>query len=234
MKLSVIIPAYNEEKTLQEIVRQVQKVRLAKNITKEIIIVNDASTDKTLAISRKLRGVKVISHKVNQGKGAALATGINEATGDIILIQDADLEYDPSDYPKLLEPILRKRAKVVYGSRLKHYPLRLFGQKKTPLILHFLGNKFLTFVTRILYGNEVTDMETCYKVFTQEIIKPIKITAKRFDFEPEITAKVLKQGIKIYEVPIKVKPRGYDEGKKITWRDGFIAIWTLIKFKFVD
>ncbi len=234
MKLSIIIPAYNEEKTINEIISQVKKVKLPKGITKEIIVVNDASKDTTLELLGKIKDITIISHKVNQGKGAALNTGFKKAAGDIILIQDGDLEYNPQDYPKLLAPILNRKAKVVYGSRLKHYPLRLFGPKKTPLVLHFLGNKFLTFVTRLLYGNEVTDMETCYKVFTKEVIKPLTIVSKRFDFEPEITAKILKRGYKIYEVPIKVTPRGYEEGKKITWKDGFMAIWTLVKYKFVD
>jgi dolichol-phosphate mannosyltransferase len=240
MKLSIIIPAYNEEKTINELISRVTKVKLPKGITKEIIVVNDASKDSTkLKVQRaklelKLPDLKLVNQTINQGKGAALATGFKHATGDIILIQDADLEYDPEDYPKLIAPIISGKSKVVYGSRLKHYPLRLFGSKKTPLVLHYLGNKFLTFVTRVLYGKEVTDMETCYKVFTKEVIKPITIESKRFDFEPEITAKILKKGYKIYEVPIKVSPRGYEEGKKITWKDGFMAVWTLIKYKFFD
>lgn len=240
MKLSIIIPAYNEEKTIGELISRVKKVKLQKGITKEIIVVNDASQDSTklrvqsAKLRLKLQSLKLINHKINLGKGAALATGFKYATGDMILIQDADLEYDPEDYPKLIAPIISGKSKVVYGSRLKHYPLQLFGSKKTPLILHYLGNKFLTFITRLLYGNEVTDMETCYKVFKSEVIKPITIESKRFDFEPEITAKILKSGYKIYEVPIKVAPRGYEEGKKITWKDGFMAIWTLVKYKFVD
>jgi dolichol-phosphate mannosyltransferase len=233
MKLSVIIPVYNEEETVSEIIRKVKKVSLPR-IEKEIVVVNDASSDGTANVLKKIKGIKTFHHKKNKGKGAALKTGISKSTGDIIIIQDADLEYDPNDYKKLLEPILDKKAVVVYGSRLKNYPLRFAGKKKTPLITHYLGNKFLTFVTNFLYGEAVTDMETCYKVFKKEALDGVGIEAKRFEFEPEITAKMLKRGHKIHEVPIKVDPRGYDEGKKITWKDGFVAVWTLIKYKFID
>ncbi len=238
MKLSIIIPVYNEEKTIKEILTKVNGVRLKNGMTKEIIVVDDGSTDKSKFEIRNLKfkiiNLKLISHRVNKGKGAAIKSGIKSATGDIIIVQDADLEYDPNDYNRLLKPILLNKSKVVYGSRLKNYPLRVFGARRTPLITHYLGNKFLTLVTNLLYGKGVTDMETCYKVFSRDVLKGMKLNAKRFDFEPEITAKILKRGYKIIEIPIKVKPRGYDEGKKISWKDGFIAIWTLIKYKFVD
>jgi len=241
MKLSVIIPVYNEEKTITEILSKVLSVRLNKDIEKEIIVINDASTDNSgIKLERYLAGKKVkkvfkiLRHGVNKGKGAAIQTGLKSATGDIILIQDADLEYDPNDYPRLLQPILDKQTKVVYGSRLKHYPLRFFGKGRTPLVSHYLGNKFLTLITNILYGHRITDMETCYKVFSKEALRGIQINARRFDIEPEITAKVLKRGFGILEIPIKVKPRGYDEGKKISWKDGFIAVWTLFKYRFTD
>jgi len=161
-------------------------------------------------------------------------TGIRNSKGDFILIQDADLEYDPKYIPHIIEPILKGKAKVVYGTRLKNYPLKILGKKRTPLITHYLGNKFLSFITNILFGKNVSDMETGYKVFLSSILSGIEIKAKGFDFEPEITAKLLKKGFKIYEVPIKVNPRGYDEGKKITWKDGIVAFWTLVKYRFVD
>jgi glycosyltransferase involved in cell wall biosynthesis len=234
MKLSIIIPTFNEEKTIVRILRQVKKVKLPKGVSREIIVVNDASSDNTVNKLKEVGGIRIVHHKKNKGKGAAVRTGIAKARGEVILVQDADLEYSPSDYPRLLKPILSGKAKVVYGSRLKDYPLSIIGRKRTPLVSHFIGNKFLTFITNILYGNKVTDMETCYKVFKKEILDGIQLKARRFDFEPEVTAKILKKGIQIFEIPIKVKPRGYSEGKKISWRDGFIALWTLIKYRFTD
>lgn len=241
MKLSIVVPVYNEEATINEILLKVVRATLPEKVQKEIIIVDDASKDnsyiKALNFKQEHEGtlkIKLIRHNTNKGKGAAVVDGINLSSGELVVIQDADLEYDPNDYVKLIEPLLSGKADVVYGTRLKNYPLRLFGEKRTPLVLHYLGNKFLTFVTEILYQKKVSDMETCYKMFKRDVLKEIKIRAKRFDFEPEFTAKVLKRGYKIYEVPIKVKPRGYDEGKKISWRDGFTAIWTLIKYRFVD
>lgn len=240
MKLSIIIPVYNEEATLEKILTKVINVKLPEKMVSEIIIVNDGSSDNSAAIAKhskskhKKKNIKLISHRKNKGKGAAVRTGIKNSTGEIILIQDADLEYNPRDYPQLLKPIIDKEACVVYGTRLKNYPLRLFGRKCTPLLTHYLGNKFLTLMTNLLYGNGVTDMETCYKVFERKVLRGINLKANRFEFEPEFTAKVMKKGIKIVEIPIKVRPRGYDEGKKITWKDGFIALWTLIKYRFVD
>jgi glycosyltransferase involved in cell wall biosynthesis len=234
MKISIIIPVYNEEKTIVQIIKKVKLVKLANNLVREIIVVNDASSDRTGSLLGKIKDIKVKTHKINKGKGSAIQTGIKFSKGDIILIQDADLEYNPEDYPRLLAPILEKKCDIVYGSRLKTYPLRISGSRKTPLISHYIGNKFLTLVTNALYGNNVTDMETCYKVFKKKVIHGMRLRAKRFDFEPEITAKILKKGYRICEIPIKVKPRGYDEGKKISWRDGFIAVWTLIKYRFVD
>jgi len=234
MRLSIIIPVFNEEKTIGQILSKVKFAKLPSGYIKEIIVVDDASSDLTSDILKKIKGIKVIRQGENGGKGTAVRTGILASTGEIILIQDADLEYDPDDYIKLIEPIIKGKAEVVYGSRLSNYPLKIFGKKKTPLVTHYLGNRLLTYVTSLLYGNEISDMETCYKVFKKEVIKGMKINAKRFEFEPEITAKIMKKGIKIFEVPIKVKPRGYEEGKKITWRDGFIALWTLIKYRFVD
>lgn len=226
MKLSVIIPVYNEESTIQEILRQVRAVELAH----EIIIVDDGSTDRTrelLKAEESQPGTIVIYQPVNQGKGVAVRTGIERATGDIILIQDADLEYDPRDYAVLIRPIVEGRVKVVYGSRF-------LGPRKAMLFWHMLGNKMLTLVTNILYNTILSDMETCYKVFRADVIKGIPLHSRRFELEPEITAKVLKRGHRIFEVPISYYGREYSEGKKITWREGPKALWTLIKYKFVD
>lgn len=234
MKLSIIVPVYNEEKTVKKILTKVNKVKLPKGVEKEIVVVNDGSKDKTGQILKSIRGIKVFEHEKNLGKGAAVRTGFQKATGDIFLIQDADLEYNPEDYPKLLAPILSGNSSVVYGTRLVDYPLRLWGKNKTPMPIHFLANKLLTWATNFLYGEDLTDMETCYKVFKKKVLKKINLESNSFDIEPEITAKVLKAGYRIAEVPIKVKPRGYGEGKKIKWTDGIIAFWTLLKYRFVD
>ena len=226
MKLSVIMPVFNEEATVGEILKQVRAVGLAY----EIIVVDDGSTDRTrelLKCEEAQPGTIVIYHDRNQGKGAAVRTGFDRATGDILLIQDADLEYDPRDYAALLRPIEEGRVKVVYGSRF-------LGPRKAMLFWHMLGNKFLTLLTNVLYNTILSDMETCYKVFRADVIKGIPLHSRRFEFEPEITAKVLKRRHRIFEVPISYYGREYDEGKKISWRDGPNAAWTLIKYRFVD
>ncbi|MDP1743769.1 MAG: glycosyltransferase family 2 protein [Candidatus Amesbacteria bacterium] len=234
MKVSIIIPVYNEERTISKILKKVSLATLPSGFVKEIIVVNDSSRDRTVHEIKKCKiKMVVINHAENLGKGAAIISGLEKALGEIVLIQDADLEYDPEDYQKLLAPFQNNQTQVVYGSRLIDYPLKLFGKHKTPMPIHLLANKFLTFLTNYLYGSSVTDMETCYKVINTKLLKSLNIQAKRFDFEPEVTAKILKRGIKIIEIPIKVKPRSYQEGKKIGWRDGLIAIWTLIKYRFV-
>lgn len=236
MKLSIIIPIYNEEKTIEEILSRVSNAKLQSGIKKEIILVDDGSTDSSkFKVQRlKLQGLKTIFHKKNLGKGAAIKSGLNITTGDYIIIQDADLEYNPKDYEKLLAPVIKDNIQVVYGTRLVNYPLKLSGKNKTVLPTHLVANRFLTALTNLLYGSHLTDMETCYKLFNRQVLKNISIKSNRFDFEPEITAKILKQNIPIIEVPIKVKPRTYKEGKKIGWIDGIIAIWTLFKYKFTD
>ena len=231
MKLSIIIPVYNEEKTILKVLDKVKKVKL-NDITKEIILVDDFSTDGTKNILSELKdsSLKIFFHQKNHGKGAAIRTALKHATGDIIIIQDADLEYEPEEYPKLLEPIIENETKVVYGSRLKAIRKNIKNMYK----LHYIGNTVLTLMTNLLYGSMISDMETCYKVFKKEVIKDMKLKAKRFDFEPEITAKILKKGYKIKEVPINFVGRKFDEGKKITWKDGIKALYYLIKYRFVD
>lgn len=236
MKLSIIIPVFNEEKTVAEILRRVIEVKLA-DIEKEIIVVNDGSTDSSaLKIKNaKLKKVKVLFHKKNMGKGAAIKTGIEHATGEYILIQDADLEYDPRDIAKLTQPIFTGKALVVYGTRLNRLPNPKKEEKTFRFLLHYFGNRFLSLLTSLLYGQWITDMETGYKLFPRIATSSMTLRSKSFDFEPEITAKLLKKGFKIREIPIVTMPRGYDEGKKLhTLKDGTIALWSLIKYRFFD
>lgn len=231
-KLSILIPVYNELKTVVPVLELVANAP-ASGLEKELIVVDDGSTDGTRALLEELDAslynARIYFHEKNQGKGAALRTAQGHATGDIIIIQDADMEYSPEEYPELLKPILDGKADVVYGSRLS-------GGKvsRAFYFTHLVGNKVLSLLTNILYNSTLTDMETCYKVFRAEIFKAVKINSNRFDFEPEITAKVLKQGVRFYELPISYYGRDYAEGKKITWKDGFQAIWALLKYRFVD
>lgn len=228
-KITILIPIFNEVNTLKIILQKVEETSFC-GLEKEIILIDDFSTDGTLEILNELKDkYKILYHDKNMGKGAALRTGFENMTGDIVVIQDADLEYDPVDYEPLIKLILEDKADVAYGSRLSGgKPSRSF------MFTHLLGNKLLTLITNILYNTTLTDMETCYKAFKTSFIKGIQIKSNRFDFEPEITAKVLKRGARLYELPISYYGREYEEGKKITWKDGLHAVWALVKFRFVD
>jgi glycosyltransferase involved in cell wall biosynthesis len=227
MKLTVIIPVYNEVDNIREIIRRVRRTRLAS----EIVVVDDGSQDGSRELLAALNGsnrVRVLMHPHNQGKGAAVRTGIAAARGDILLIQDADLEYNPRDYPALLQPLEDGIADVVYGSRF------LGGPRRAVMFWHMIANQLLTFMTNILYNTILTDMETGYKVFRREVGQGMVLRARGFEFEPEFTAKILKRHQRIFEVPISFNPRDYSQGKKIKIQDAFVAVWTLLKYRFVD
>lgn len=225
--LSIIIPVYNEQHTVGEVLKRVFGVTIP-GWQKQVIVVDDGSTDRTKeSLIKWQKKATVLFQPVNQGKGSAVTTGFSHATGDVILIQDADLEYSPSDYGKLLEPFADSRVTVVYGSRF-------LGAHLSTMYLYALGNKFVTWVTNIFFNTNITDMETGYKVFRRAVLDGMTIRARRFDFEPEFTAKILKSGHQIYEVPISYFGRKFSEGKKLTWRDGIIALLTLIKWRIVS
>lgn len=229
LTVSVLIPCYNEATTIEEVLRRVEAVALAD----EIVIVDDGSTDGSREILQRLEQedhphLRVLYHERNQGKGAALVTAFQHATSDIFLIQDADFEYDPRDYPVLLRPLQEGITRVVYGSRF------LGGPRKAMFFWNMIANRTLTLVTNILYNAILSDMETCYKVFRSDVVKGMRIRARGFEFEPEFTAKVLKQGIRIYEVPISYNGREWDEGKKIKWTDAPKALWALLRYRFTD
>ncbi len=238
LKLSIVMPVYNEMGTIAEILRRVRAVRLtvpvgygpddgvAVEFEREVVIVDDGSTDGTRDVLRALEDepdVVVVFHERNQGKGAAVRTGLRHASGDVMVVQDADLEYDPRDYPALLQPIVEGRSQVVYGSRFRG------GPTKAMFFWHMVGNRFLTSVTNILYDTILSDMETGYKVFTREVAEQLDLRAPRWGFDPEITAQILKRGYRIYEVPISYTGREFEEGKKISWRDGVTVLWTLLR-----
>ncbi len=228
MSLSVIVPVYNEKATVATLLERVCAVRLAD----EVIVVDDGSSDGTRDLLPQIAAshpeIRIILHATNRGKGAAVRTGIQAATKDLVLIQDADLEYDPRDYPSLLAPIAEGKADVVFGSRF------LGGPRRTTMFWHMVANKLLTLLTNILYDSILTDMETGYKLFRRDLIQSLPLRSNRFEIEPEITAKLLKRRARIFEVPISFNPREYSEGKKIKLRDAFTAVWALLKYRFVD
>ncbi|MDI3339913.1 MAG: glycosyltransferase family 2 protein [Sphaerobacter sp.] len=228
-KVSVVLPVFNEAGTIAEILEQIRAVELP--CEREIIAVDDCSTDGTrewlLAEAQRARDLLVLIHERNRGKGAAVRTGLRAVTGDVIIIQDGDLEYDPRDYPRLLRPIQEGRAKVVYGSRF-------LGEHKAMYVWNAVGNRFLTLVTNILFNTTLTDMETCYKAFTADLACALRLRSDRWGFDPEITAKLLKTGNRIYEVPIAYNGREYGDGKKIRWKDGLTVLATLLRYRFFD
>ena len=242
MKLSIIIPVYNEERTILPTLQKVIAVIIPK-FRKEIIVVDDGSSDATASkirssirqLTDKTQNLLLVKHQKNKGKGKAVRTGIEKATGDFIIIQDGDLEYDPKYIPELVEYAVQNRGCVVYGTRLNRLPHVKKEERTVRFLIHYLGNKFLSLLTSFLYGAWINDMETGYKVFPKEIFKKITLNASGFDFEAEVTAKVLKAGISIKEISISTNPRGYDAGKKLhTVKDGMQAFWTLIKYRFTD
>ena len=223
--LSVIVPAFNERNTIHEALRRLRDADFP--LEREIIVVDDGSSDGTDEIVKRSvdSTVRLVAHPVNRGKGAAIRSGIEEAEGDLIVIQDADLEYDPRDLAKLVRPLMEGQARVVYGSRFT-------GERRNMFFWHWVGNRFLTLVTNVLYNTTLSDMETCYKMFDAGLLRRIQLNSDRFDFEPEVTAKVLRLGERIWEVPITYAGREISEGKKITWRDGIPALWALVRYRF--
>lgn len=239
MKLSIVIPVFNEEKTILPVLEKIAVLQLPKHVAKEIVIVDDGSKDNTAKVIKnflskhKKENIVFYQHAKNAGKGAAVKTAIDKATGEYIIIQDADLEYNPEDIPRLLQEVLDNKAEVVYGTRLKRLPHFEKEERSGRFLLHYMGNKFLSLITSILYGQWVTDMETCYKLFPRRAMDHIRLTARGFELEPEITAKLIKEGYHIHEIPIQTKPRSYNEGKKLnTFKDGKKALETLFFYRF--
>jgi dolichol-phosphate mannosyltransferase len=232
MKISIIIPAYNEEDTIAAVIQRIQSITL-EGIEKEIIVVDDASTDQTGEILTRIQGIQSIRHPANAGKGAALTTGIHAASGDVVLFQDADLEYAPEDYGAVLQPLIQGRCDAVMGSRFLHERPVFFGSRKSPYLNHYIGNLLIIWVTNLLYGTRFTDYEGCYKAFRRSILVDTPVESTGFEFDNELICKAMRRGIRIAEVPIQYHPRTYSQGKKITWRHGLVMLWTIVKWRFL-
>ena len=230
MKLSIIIPAYNEIKTIRQIIDLVKKVLLPPGVEREIVVVDDGSTDGTRDVLKEIPGIRYIFHEKNLGKGGAVKTGFRESTGDIVIIQDADLEYDPNDYPAMIKPIIDGKTEMVNGVRIK--PPHDVRKKKSLYWLSWLGNNLITWTTNILYWNDAGEYEGCYKVFTKKLIDDVPVETNNFDFDNELVCRALRRGYKSFDVPIKYHPRNYEEGKKINWRHGFLILKTIVKWRF--
>ena len=231
-KLSVVIPAYNESATLREIINKVKAVELPHNLEKEIIVVDNGSKDATAEILKNIPGIKVLTLNPNRGKGGAVKAGFEKATGDILIIQDADLEYDPEDFPAVIQPILDDKTEAVMGVRIA--PERDDRKRKSLYWLSWFGNKLITWSTNILYLNNAGEYEGCYKAFTKSLLDQIKVKTNSFDFDNELVCRILKKGYKTMDIPIHYYPRSYDEGKKINWKHGLLILWTIIKYRFTD
>lgn len=232
MKLSIVIPAYNEEATIAAIIARVRAVPLT-GVDKEIIVVDDGSKDRTSEVLRQMDGIRAVRHPRNAGKGAAVKTGIQTATGDIVIIQDADLEYDPADYQAVIQPIVDKKAEAVMGSRFLLERPVFFGKRKSPYLTHYIGNMLIVSVTNRLYGRSFTDYEGCYKAFARQVLLDTPVQANGFEFDNELVCKIMRKGVGLVEVPIRYMPRTYARGKKITWRHGMIMLWTIVKWRFL-
>ncbi len=232
MKLSIIIPAYNEETTIKEVVDRIHAVDLGA-IQKEIIVVDDGSVDGTSQVLKTLPNIHHITHSRNSGKGAAVTTGIKAASGDIVIVQDADLEYDPNDFLAVIQPILDQRCEAVMGSRFLSRQWTFFGKDQSPYLVHYLGNRLIIATTNLLYGRRFTDYEGRYKAFSRGVLAATPIHAEGFEFDNELVCKLIRKGVRILEVPIRYTPRTYDQGKKITWRHGVMILWTIVKWRFL-
>lgn len=233
-KLSIVIPVYNESETITDVIEIVKKSVLKQGLNAEIIVVNDGSTDGSAEVIKRINGIVFVNLNKNQGKGAAVKAGLESGSGNIFLIQDADLEYDPDDYTRLINPIVNGETKVTMGSRFIDEKPVFFGHNKSPYLTHYIGNRLIIWLTNFLYQHNATDYEGCYKAFSKEIIERFPVRSNGFEYDNELICKILKKGLKIVEVPIKYQPRTYESGKKITWKHGVKMLWTIVKFRFFD